>query len=161
MKKIQRESFCLPLWNHLLIVKIIPVTLFRCGDFDHENAYRNPPVVRKYHTESGLGHEQLRGFFLHPIRGGHRRKPAKDREGSKFRNYDAASGTIFRISTCFQRSKERLHIYFLLNKAVKKFKNHLRMYRKYWFNFVGLKEIFIGWPDPFNGFMPFNVWWSL
>jgi hypothetical protein len=36
--------------------------------------------------------------FLHPMRGGHRRKSTNDREGSKFRNYDVASGTI--LSTC-------------------------------------------------------------
>ncbi len=29
------------------------------GDFDHENAYRNPLVVLKYHTGSRLGHVNL------------------------------------------------------------------------------------------------------
>ncbi len=31
-----------------IIIKFPPVTLFICSsDFDHENAYRNPPVVLK------------------------------------------------------------------------------------------------------------------
>jgi hypothetical protein len=29
------------------------------GNFDHENAYRNPLVVLKYHTGSRLGHVNL------------------------------------------------------------------------------------------------------
>jgi hypothetical protein len=34
------------------------------GNFDHENPYRNQPVVLKYHTGSRLGHVHCRGFFL-------------------------------------------------------------------------------------------------
>ncbi len=34
------------------------------------------------------------------------------------RYYDAASGTVFRNSTCFQRNKQKLYIYVFLYKKV-------------------------------------------
>jgi hypothetical protein len=79
----------------LLILKILPVTLFRAPEalnFYPKNAYRNPPSVLKYHR-SCLGENQ----------------PVK----SLFRNYDAAFGTILRSdSKGFQRSKQNIYSYF-------------------------------------------------
>jgi hypothetical protein len=48
-----------------------------------------------------------------------------DREGGRYRNYDAASGTILRICKGFHRSKLNLSIYsiILFAQAAKKFKN--------------------------------------
>jgi hypothetical protein len=60
------------------------------GDFDHQTH-----AVIKYSTASRLGHVQLRGFFLHPMRGGHWRKSTNDRGMPVRRNYEAAFGTIF------------------------------------------------------------------
>jgi len=45
-----------------------------------ENFYRNLPVVLKNQTTGG--HVNLGKFFLHPIRGGNRRKLTNDGEGS-------------------------------------------------------------------------------
>jgi hypothetical protein len=56
---------------------------------------------------------------------------------------------ILKISNCVQRSKQKLCVYFLLNKAgknVKNVKNHMRMYRKYLIvYFIGLQQIFTLW----------------
>jgi hypothetical protein len=54
------------------------------------------PVALKYHSGSHLGHANLRGFFLHPMRGGHWRKSANNKEGSRYRNYDTAFGTVLK-----------------------------------------------------------------
>jgi hypothetical protein len=43
-------------------------------------ADENPRMILKYYSESCFGHVQLR-LFLHPIRGGHRRKSTNDTEG--------------------------------------------------------------------------------
>jgi hypothetical protein len=59
--------------------------LYSC-DFNHENAYRNLPVVLKIHTESRQGLVNLRRFFPAIIDGGHWRKSTNDREGSWDRN---------------------------------------------------------------------------
>jgi hypothetical protein len=62
-------------------------------------------------------------------------------------NSKSSFGTTFRISKCFQRSKQKLLIIFLFYTAVLKLQNHLRMqYRKYWLNF---KKI-IRWHSPFK-----------
>ncbi len=75
---------------------------------DHENAFKNPPVVPKYNTRSRLGQENLnvRYCFWHSNEGWTLfseqwtlEKIANDREGSRHRNYDAASKLILRIST--------------------------------------------------------------
>ncbi len=60
-------TFFLLLWNYFLIQKILPVTHLRklwSGNFGHENAYGDPPVVLKYQSGSRLGHVNLRRFFL-------------------------------------------------------------------------------------------------
>jgi hypothetical protein len=52
---------------------------------------------------------------------------AKESQKQKF---DAAFGTILRISKCFQKSKQKLHIIFSLELG-----------RKYWFDFYDFKKI--------------------
>jgi len=69
---------------------------------------------------------------------------------SRNRSSGAAFGTIFRISNYFQSSKQNFIFIFYCKKAALTIKNHLRIYRKYWFNFKCLKKIFIWWPSPFN-----------
>ncbi len=129
----------------LLTVKILPVALWS-GDFNHENASRNLAVVWDIIqlgtcTVNCTIKKQIRGFFLHPMRGEHRIKSTNDREGSRYKNYDAASGTIFRISKFFKEANRKFIYIFLLNKASGyKLKKHLRMYRKYWFNFIGFQK---------------------
>jgi hypothetical protein len=41
----------------------------------------------------------------------------------------------------FQRSKQKLYMYFSLEQGMhaKNLKNLLRMYKKYWFDFIGLQ----------------------
>ncbi len=68
-----------------------PVTqllqLLCSGDFDHENAYRNPPLVWNIITEATyIGHVQLPGFFQHTMRGGHWRKSTNDGDKCRYRN---------------------------------------------------------------------------
>ncbi len=46
---------------------------------------------------------------------------------------------IFRISKCFQRSRNVI-LSFLLNKTGLNCKDHLRMYIKYWSDFKGLQK---------------------
>ncbi len=47
-------------------------------------------------SESRQRKINFRGFFLHPIRGNHRRKSTNSRKGGRNINFDAAFGTIFR-----------------------------------------------------------------
>jgi hypothetical protein len=47
-------------------------------------------------------------------------------KGKPEQKFDAALGTIFRISNCFQRNKQKLHINFSL--ALGNLKNDMRMY---------------------------------
>jgi hypothetical protein len=78
--------------------------------------------------------------------GGHWRKLTSAREGSRYKNYDAASRTILELaSACFQRSNYKLCICFSLAtiRQTKNFKT-IRAFaraRKYEFNFRGLKKI--------------------
>ncbi len=138
-----------------LILKNLLVTLFR-GNFDHENAYRNPPYLwiikisnRPWSSRSQttiqystiaillnplpfhctlplscLGHVNLRRLFLQPMRGGHWRKSTNDREGSRYRNYDAASGPILKISQGFHGSKQKksLNLIFSSTRHPKNYK---------------------------------------
>jgi hypothetical protein len=80
------------------------------GPLDPENAYRNLPVVLKYHT----GSRRRLGFFLHPIRCGHRRKSTNDREESQYRNSDAASGAFLRNSKGFSKQALSFYLFFSL-----------------------------------------------
>ncbi len=116
------QSFCLFLLNHLFILKIFPVTFFR----KLVPAVRKPPVFLK--------------FF---------RKPARTFTGENWpmtakesRNIisEVTFGTIFRISNCFKEARRDLIIIFLFHKAAWKFKNHLRLHRKFWYNFIGFQK---------------------
>jgi hypothetical protein len=81
-----------------------------------------PPCGLKYHTMKppvGYVLVQLRGFLLHPIRVRHWGKSTNGREGSRYGDYDAASGTIFRTSTkCSKRNDRNLVLtYYYLEKG--------------------------------------------
>jgi hypothetical protein len=52
------------------------------------------------------------GLFRKPAMNVHWRNSTNQREGLSEQKFDAAYGTIFRISKCFQRSKQKLYIYF-------------------------------------------------
>jgi hypothetical protein len=45
----------------------------------------------------------IKWIFLHPMRGGHWSKLANGRKGSRYGNYDAASGTIFKKFFLFEK----------------------------------------------------------
>jgi hypothetical protein len=45
------------------------------------------------------------------------KKSPNESEEKSEQKFDAALGTFFTISKCFQRSKQKLKYYFLLNKA--------------------------------------------
>jgi hypothetical protein len=45
------------------------------------------------------------------------KKSTNESEGKPQQKFDLVLGTIFRISKCFLRSKQKLFISFLLNKA--------------------------------------------
>ncbi len=55
-----RRKYC----KITLKLKKITLSEFGSGNCDHENPYRNQPVVLKYHTGSRLGHVQLHLFFF-------------------------------------------------------------------------------------------------
>ncbi len=54
--KIQKQSFCLLLWNNLLVLTTLSVTLFRYPQllFDPENACRKSPLIMQNHSKSRL-----------------------------------------------------------------------------------------------------------
>jgi hypothetical protein len=47
----------------------------------------------------------------------HWRNLTNESEGKPEQKFDAAYGTILRISKCFQRSKQKLYIYFFPSQA--------------------------------------------
>jgi hypothetical protein len=75
-------------------LSVNPLRMLYRGDVYHKIAYRDPTLILKNHTRSRIGHVNLHGFFVHSKRGGHWRKSTNDREGSWYKNYDAASGPI-------------------------------------------------------------------
>jgi hypothetical protein len=77
--------------------------------------FRKPPVILK-----------------NVLKAGHECTPEKITNESDVKpgKFDAAFGTIFKISTFFQRSKQIFLFFFFLNKAGYKLKNRLRLYRK-------------------------------
>ncbi len=114
------------LWNHLLIQKILPITHY----------WKLVPTFRVliitcYNMEGSSAYDMYTW----------ENRPMTAKEISN-RNSDAAVRTIFRISNCFKEVSRNLIIDFW------KFKNHLRMYRKYWFNVWSL-QIFIWRSNPF------------
>jgi hypothetical protein len=48
------------------------------------------------------------------LNGGHRKKFTNESKGQPKQKFNAAFGTTFRISKCFQRSKQKLHVDFSL-----------------------------------------------
>ncbi len=69
------------------------IVILTCG---LEISYLKPPKPCTLH---------LRGFFLHPMRGGLWRKLTNDREESWCKNYVAAFGTILKIIGVFHKSE--------------------------------------------------------
>jgi hypothetical protein len=49
----------------------------------------------------------------------HWKKSTNESKGKPEQKFDAAVGIIFKISKCFQRSKQKLHINFSLEQALK------------------------------------------
>ncbi len=95
-----------------------PLQVLWAGDFDHENW---PACGLKYHTGSHIGHEHRTITRIFPASNeGWRLEnwPMTEREAcTEINNNDAASGTIFIISKCLQKSIQKLLYSFLLYKA--------------------------------------------
>jgi hypothetical protein len=58
-------------------------------------------------------------------------KLTNESEGKPKKIFNVAFGTIKKLVKVFKEESKNFVCIFLLNKAVKNFKNHLRMYRKY------------------------------
>jgi hypothetical protein len=67
--KNKTQSFSLLLWNYLLILKILPITLFK--DAKAAILTRKPPVNPQNNTESHRWQVNSRAFSLQPMRGRH------------------------------------------------------------------------------------------
>jgi hypothetical protein len=73
------------------------------------------------------------------------------------------TGTVFTIITAnvFKEASRNFLMIFLLHKTAYKFQNHFRIYRKYWFNLIGLKKYSFDDPVPIynrqNSSNSFNV----
>jgi hypothetical protein len=82
--------------------------------FDPENASWTLFVILKIVPETGYD------TFTERKSTNRREEKTKmsGREEKMDRNSDAASGTVFRNSTCFQRNKQKLYIYIFLYKKV-------------------------------------------
>ena len=63
-----------------------PLQMLWSGDLA-KNTLKGTRLWSEIDTGSRLGHVQLRGFFLHSIRGGHWSKSFTDRKGSWNRNF--------------------------------------------------------------------------
>jgi hypothetical protein len=99
------------------------------------------PVILKYHTGSRL----RLGFFLHPIRCGHRRKLTNDREESLMRLPEQS----LEIVRGFHRCKHYLSIYFSLwSRRLKFFRTSMAHKHKKRLNFTVLKKDSSGDPVP-------------
>ncbi len=86
--------------------KTLPVTLFRGTEVAIWNRLQKPACGLKYHTGSCLGHEQLCGFFLHPMRGVDTGEnwPMTGREASTKIMMLLLEQILELASACFQRS---------------------------------------------------------
>jgi hypothetical protein len=78
------------LGNHLIIVQVLPLQE-ACSGF----------LVAAYDSKScpKAGHDMYTG----------KNQPTKEKE-SRNRNSDAASGTIFRIKKCFQKTSRKVRL---------------------------------------------------
>jgi len=105
----QSQSFCLLLWNYFIILKIRPVNLLQRRLWPWE-CIQEAACDTENCSESRL-------WCVHrknqPMAEKQRRKSTSGREENLEKNSAAASGTIFRISRCSQRSKLKLLLTFL------------------------------------------------
>ncbi len=83
----------------------------------------------------------LHRSFLYPVRGGQWRKSTSYREGSWYRNLDAASRPIL-------RSKQALYIYFSLWPGILEIETPAAHEHKFWVYLIGPKQKCSWWPSP-------------
>ncbi len=107
------RMFLLASMKCLLIVKIIScnnlLQMLWTGDFDHENASRNPLEVWNVIPEAAQA-IQFRGFFLRPMRGEHWRRPT---------NGEREVGTEIMMRLPEQSSLELVSVFKEANKNYK------------------------------------------
>ncbi len=82
--------------------------------------FRKPPMTIKMvqeiacgpenSSESCLCHVNLRGFFLHPIRGRHWRKSTNEKPGNLNENFDATFGTTLELVSIFIEASKMLYL---------------------------------------------------
>ncbi len=116
-------NFCLLLWNHLLIEKLLPA--FRSPPVPLK-FFWNPPVILKIFTKAGYE------CTLEQIDQWEQRK-------SWTKIWCGFRKKTFRISKCFQRNKQQLHFYFR-TKQTKNLKKTLAHVKKLRFKFIGLQK---------------------
>ncbi len=122
-REIKRWSFALLLWKHLLLVKIIPVTLFKLL----VGAYRNPPVILEafHQPEMILKRVTILLFItggwltVGTFKGWIEVHNPIELGGGGRGDSDAASGKISIISKCFHRSKQELFETLKMQKNIK------------------------------------------
>jgi hypothetical protein len=135
------------LWNHLLIVKILPVTLFR-GPVP---AFREPPVtlkvVRKAACDSENCSESWPWMYTRDIH------PMRVKESRNINLLQLAKQSLELVSV-FKEASRNLTFIFMFNKQGQKFKTHVQRILN-WFNRAA-KTISIWWPNPFNASYPYT-----
>ncbi len=139
-EKKSKKSFCLHLWNHLLIVKILPVTLFR----ELVPAYWQPPVTLKDVSIAAALILKIAWSESRLWMYTEENRPMRAKETWSI-NCMHLSEQLFRVSKWIQRRQINFIFVFPLNKTGKNFKYHMRRYRNYWSNCI-----FIRWPDLFK-----------
>jgi hypothetical protein len=88
-------------------VKLFPATLFR----ELAPAFCEPPVSLKVVPKPACDRKSAMNVHWKKSTNESKRKPEQ--------KFDAAFGTIFGISKCFQRSKQNFTLVFLLNRQDK------------------------------------------
>jgi hypothetical protein len=136
----------LVLYSNRIVVHIVVLIIFK-------RSSRNIHLVRLYvvllpghsrkvghrnsHVHNPPAHYTNCNIFVFPTNFCFSKNwPMTERE-SQVRNYDAAFGTVFRISSkCFLSSTQNLYVYLSLQQGSLKFEKHQRqMYRQYhWFH---------------------------
>jgi hypothetical protein len=105
-------------------------------DFDHENAYRNLPVVLKYHNGSRLEHLHLQRFFLHPMRNGENRPMTEREAGTEITRMMQLSELSIKSVRYFIEANKIFIFIFLFNRAAF---NIIKLAAHYYrFNCIGL-----------------------
>ena len=72
-------------------------------------------MVLKRHSGGRYEHVNLGEYFVHPMKGGHRRKFTSDRDGSWYRNYDEASGRSLELVRALIEASQSLYSFFLFD----------------------------------------------